>query len=438
MSETMLNTLAQDYLDLTLSKSRYDEIDIQWFTESPFWRRTSMRYSREYKILPDYEIGDLKHGKSLRDILDESENLIGLLKAYRATAQEQELARIDYIIDHVTSVHVRAQLLSGQTMSYDEMTDGLYGLVAPEYDPKPMQDLLSDLQQVLPGSGSVQEKIAAFRSRITVPTEHLLQVLTGATQFFHDETVQHMHVTGNSMPRVRVRALADPRSDFLSILFGYDYNHLEYERNFNTLVRWSADKIVECIGHEMEPGHLTYYEKRTQAMIDTCWPEMAVVSQYSPSSAFTEGSARVIIDTCFENSMAKKIDFERAYIFEPAGLDVQLLELMPLWHRYMETAGYAKLEATRQLWNNVWTAKQAAAELRSCGALAPDASDDDALHLAGDDGHFVAHDYARDVIRSYFARHCKTVQDEWDLYERLCSAHMSMRRMKEQPDVVQV
>lgn len=173
-------------------------------------------------------------------------------------------------------------------------------------------------------------------------------------------------------------------------------------------------------------------------MIDTCWPEMAVVSQYSPSSAFTEGSARVIIDTCFENSMAKKIDFERAYIFEPAGLDVQLLELMPLWHRYMETAGYAKLEATRQLWNNVWTAKQAAAELRSCGALAPDASDDDALHLAGDDGHFVAHDYARDVIRSYFARHCKTVQDEWDLYERLCSAHMSMRRMKEQPDVVQV
>ena len=292
MSETMLNTLAQDYLDLTLSKSRYDEIDIQWFTESPFWRRTSMRYSREYKILPDYEIGDLKHGKALRDILDESENLIGLLKAYRATAQEQELARIDYIIEHVTSVHVRAQLLSGQTMSYDEMTDGLYGLVAPEYDPKPMQDLLSDLQQVLPGSGSVQEKIAAFRSRITVPTEHLLQVLTGATQFFHDETVRHMHVTGNSMPRVRVRALADPRSDFLSILFGYDYNHLEYERNFNTLVRWSADKIVECIGHEMEPGHLTYYEKRTQAMIDTCWPEMAVVSQYSPSSAFTEGSAR--------------------------------------------------------------------------------------------------------------------------------------------------
>ena len=317
MSETMLNTLAQDYLDLTLSKSRYDEIDIQWFTESPFWRRTSMRYSREYKILPDYEIGDLKHGKSLRDILDESENLIGLLKAYRATAQEQELARIDYIIDHVTSVHVRAQLLSGQTMSYDEMTDGLYGLVAPEYDPKPMQDLLSDLQQVLPGSGSVQEKIAAFRSRITVPTEHLLQVLTGATQFFHDETVRHMHVTGNSMPRVRVRALADPRSDFLSILFGYDYNHLEYERNFNTLVRWSADKIVECIGHEMEPGHLTYYEKRTQAMIDTA-------SEVTP--AFGRGEVITVDGTPVELLLVKNpMGFRLSLAsFKPEGCDTMI------------------------------------------------------------------------------------------------------------------
>ena len=172
-------------------------------------------------------------------------------------------------------------------------------------------------------------------------------------------------------------------------------------------------------------------------MIGTCWPEMAVVSQYSPSSAFTEGSARVIIDTCFENSMAKKLEFERAYIFEPAGLDIGLLKLMPLWHRYMEAVGYVKLEATRQLWDKGWTVKQAAEVLRDCGALTPNAPDDDALHLAGDDGHFVAHDYARDVIRDYFARHCKTVQEQWDLYERLCSAHMSMRGMKEQPDVLQ-
>ena len=75
MSEAALNAMAQQYLDLTLCKSRYDDIDIQWYTEGPFWRRTSMRFSRDYKILPDYEIADAKHGKTLEDILDESAHL---------------------------------------------------------------------------------------------------------------------------------------------------------------------------------------------------------------------------------------------------------------------------------------------------------------------------------------------------------------------------
>ena len=93
---------------------------------------------------------------------------------------------------------------------------------------------------------------------------------------------------------------------FLSILFGYDYNHLEYERNFNLDYPWTVDNVIECIGHEMEPGHLTYYEKRMQTYIDTCWPEMAVVQQFSSSSAFTEGSARYVISMCFDHSVEKK------------------------------------------------------------------------------------------------------------------------------------
>ena len=53
--------MAQQLVDLTLCKTRYDAWDLQWYTEGPFWRRTNMRYSREYKIIPDYEIGDIQN-----------------------------------------------------------------------------------------------------------------------------------------------------------------------------------------------------------------------------------------------------------------------------------------------------------------------------------------------------------------------------------------
>jgi hypothetical protein len=353
------------------------------------------------------------------------------VELYEKTARPDEMQRIDYLIDHVENLHTRTSLLLGEKMPYDIMTDKMYGLVTPAYDYKKFDDIADELKQALPGSGSVQEKIWEFRHKITVPPEKLLKVMKDCTQAFHDISVQRMNITGNSMPRVRVRELPSPSMEFLSILFGYDYNHLEYERNFNLRFAWTADHVVECIGHEMEPGHLTYYEKRTQTMIDTCWPEMAVVSLYSSSSAFTEGSARYVIDLCFDRSMDKKIDFEREYIFRNAGLDLGLTQLMPLWHRYSEIAGYGKLEASRNVWDGIWTLEEALEFLKKYAFVDKNADVAYVEHLAADMGHFTYHDYARDVIRDYFNAVADTVDDQWRFYERLCCAHMSMRGMQD-------
>ena len=113
MSEAALNAMAAQYLDLTLCKSRYDDIDIQWYTEGPFWRRTSMRFSRDYKILPDYEIADAKHGKTLKDILEESENLLANLSSYQRTAHRDEKQRVQYLLDHVRALNTRTRMLLG-------------------------------------------------------------------------------------------------------------------------------------------------------------------------------------------------------------------------------------------------------------------------------------------------------------------------------------
>ena len=128
MTEAALNALANQYLDLTLCKSRYDDLDIQWYTEGPFWRRTSMRFSRDYKILPDYEIADAKHGKTLKDILDESEYLLKSLSRYKETADQEEMARIGYLIDHVLALNTRTRMLLGEKFPFNEMAKKLYDL----------------------------------------------------------------------------------------------------------------------------------------------------------------------------------------------------------------------------------------------------------------------------------------------------------------------
>ena len=325
------------------------------------------------------------------------------------------------------SIWCRSDLSDTSMMKLSTATGYIYGYV---------QDMETGMWQYIMLDFETGE--TAFTMDITIPADKLLNVLRDVTEAFHRHAIQNMHLTGNSMPRIRVRALPDPNMVFLSILFAYDYDHIQYERNFNLKYNWTVDKVMEYTGHEMEPGHLTYYEKRTQCFIDTGWPEMAEVSLYSPSSAFTEGSARYASDLCFASSMERKVEFEKEYIFKKAGLDDRLVEYMPLWHRFMEVSGYAFLEASRKVWDKLWTEEQGLQFLKEYGFMEQTATIEQLKAAISDPGHFVCHDYARDTIRRYFESTCSSIEEKWALYENLCSSHMSMTEIQSgifKPDV---
>lgn len=433
MGETALNAFGQQLVDLTLNKTRYDNWDLQWFVEGPFWRRTKMNFSRDYKQIPDYEIGDMKHGKSLTGILDEACILLQSLGEYKKTAHEEEMERVDYLLAHVENLIFRSKMLMGEKFTFDEMTKGLYGVVCPKTDYSVFEDARTEFENVLPGVGSFEEKISNFRKNILVKPEALLKVIKGTTKAWHDIAVKNMDVTGNSMPRVRVGNLPSNNMVFLSILFGYDYNHLEYERTFNLLYPWTVDKVIEYVGHEMEPGHLTCFEKRTQAFIDTCRPEMAIVSQYSTSNSLGEGSARYAAnELSFEKSVDKITEFEREYIFKPSEMDCALLEIMPEWNKFCDIGNYCKLEASRNFWNGEWDEEKCTKFIEKYGFVQQGEGHNVVESFKTDDpGHYVAHYYSYDLIRDYFNALNTDITDEWSVYEKMCSSYMTLKDIKE-------
>lgn len=426
MSESALNDYAQIYVDLILNKTRYDTWDLNWYTEGPFWRRTSMKFSRTYKTIPDYEIGDSKHGKSLRDICESAERLEQGLADYAKTACPAEKKRVTYLLEHAHQLSVRSRMLLGEKLDYDSMTRELYDLVAPSYDHSRFDSLLEDARNALPGSGSAAERIENFRRSIRIPRERMLETVQVIGKTFHDFSRAHMDIAENNMPRFRVRELPGSMQ-FLSVLFGYDYDRIEYERNINLNYPWAVDNLVECIAHECEPGHLVYFEKRTKAFIDTCWPEMSIVSQHTSSNAFSEGSARQAILMCFDDSIEKMCDYEKEVVFDAAGLDKGLVSLMPFWHRFCEASGYGKLEATRNIWNGVWSKEEAGSFLEKYGFNELGTGVQTLDGMPDDAGHFTAHDYARDVVRGFFRAASPTVEGQWKLYETLCGDDFSMK-----------
>lgn len=134
---------------------------------------------------------------------------------------------------------------------------------------------------------------------------------------------------------------------------------------------------------------------------------------------------------CFDNSMSKQVEFEKEYIFEPAGLDLDLVELMELWHKYCEIAGYGKMETSRNIWDGKWTIEEGSQFLEKYGFCSKGDGEKEAASYKDDIGHYVAHDYSRDTIREYFNSYSHDIDKQWELYEKLCSSHMSMREIKD-------
>jgi len=429
VSASTINFLAQEYVDLTIAKEKYEKTtDVNWYTPRPYWKRESMDFSRDEKTLMEPLMEKKSEGRTLKDILDESEFLISCLELYKKTAKPEEMDRIDYLIDHAISLNTRVLLLKGEKISYDDMTNRCYNLVAPQYNYSLFDEILKELDDTIPGNGSLSERVSDFQKRILVPPDKLPRTLTAVTQEFHNFAVKNMDVSKNNMPRLGFKNLNG--LPFLTILYGYCYDRFEYFRYLGLDYPYTVDKIMEVIGHEMEPGHLTYFEMRMKTFIDTSYPEMSLVSQHTPSSAFCEGAARRSVYMCFNNSMDEVVEFEKNIIFELGGLDKGLCKCMPVWHKFMDISNYGKLEVERNIWNGIWSKEEAGKFMERYLIAEPGKGAEMVDHFPKDDGHFVCHDYARDIVGEYFSSVTDTTAEQWKLYHKLCKSHMSMRGIK--------
>lgn len=408
---TDLDLLARDYVDLTLTKHQYhDKWDVYWFADTPFWKRTELYVDREKPVYP-YKPAPNMSFMTLKAILGEAKELYNKLIAMHNTQEGNEAIRLEFLIEHAKALVVRTRLLCGEKMSYDAYTADMFGLIAPQLDDAELDQALEQLDAALPGSGDIASRIELFKQAITVAEDKVPTVMNAAAKFFHDIAVKHMSVKDCNMPRIRYKKMST-MYDFVTILYGYDYDIIALEQNFNLNVPYFLDNLPEVAGHELEPGHFTFMNLRTKGAVDTCYPELGLNS-HCPSSALIEGGARAAIELSLDTpDKVRALDEE---LFALAGAEQQLIDCLPAWRKFAKISNYGKLKIERNLWDGVWTQEQANKFAESkCIDLA------DVKRFENDAGHFTSHAYSTDVLLGYYNKRFNTKEEKWAAYTRLC------------------
>lgn len=219
-----------------------------------------------------------------------------------------------YLLAHVSAASARLRMLAGETMGFADEAEALFG-VRPELKPLESYDAaLARIDALVPGEGSLAERVAAFRGRYVIPKDRLDTVMRAAIAECKARTARHI-----PLPTDKTFTL-----EFVNDKPWSGYNWYKGKAfsliQINTDLPIYIDRAVDLGCHEGYPGHHVYNALLERTFVtNKGWVEMSVYPLYSPMSFIAEGSANYGIDLAFPGH--ERVEFERRVLYPLAGLD---------------------------------------------------------------------------------------------------------------------
>jgi len=219
-----------------------------------------------------------------------------------------------YLLAHVSAASARLRMLSGEVMSFADEAEALFG-IRPDLPPLESFDpVLAEIDALLPGEGSLTDRVTAFRADFVIPKDRLQPVMDAAIAECRRRTALHIELPAHE--RFTLSFVGD------KVWSGYNYylGDAASRIEINSDLPIYTERAIDLGCHEGYPGHHVYNALLEQTFVrERGWVKMSVYPLFSPMSFVAEGSANYGIDLAFPGD--EGLAYERDVLFPLAGLD---------------------------------------------------------------------------------------------------------------------
>lgn len=165
--EIKMNSIAEGYVKLVLEVGKYDPNFVDAYYGPKEWK------PKEGNI-PFDSTANLKLISSADSLLNELE----LLSEYNAT--ELETLRYRYLYKQLFAVKTKIIVLNGSLLPFNLESRAFYDVSPLETDEKIFQNILDELDKILPGKGDVIERYLNLRHKFEIPKNKIADVFDAA------------------------------------------------------------------------------------------------------------------------------------------------------------------------------------------------------------------------------------------------------------------
>ncbi|MGZ8318471.1 MAG: hypothetical protein ACXWVD_05145, partial [Telluria sp.] len=341
--------------------------------------------------------------------------------APQKAANRDEALRIEFLKKQLASMLTRIDMLNGQKFSFDDETARLYDAVSPHHDRAYYLKLVAEIDKLLPGKGTVPERLAAFRAKMVIPKDKLQTVFDASIKECRARSAKYIDLPANES-FVLEFVTNKPWS-------GYNW----YKGNAQSLIQINTefpiyiDRAVDLGCHEGYPGHHAYNALLEKSLVkEKGWTEFSVYPLYSPMSLIAEGSANYGIEMAFTD--AERLKFERDVLFPMAGLDPKLAKKYADLRKLLGKLSYADNDAAMNYLNGKWTKEQTIDWLINVQLYPPEKAGQRVSFYDGLRGYVINYNLGADLVKAYVMRHVtskdpvKAREQKWAAFKQLLSS----------------
>jgi hypothetical protein len=395
--DARMNQLAEQYVRLVLAVGQHDADYVDAYYGPPEWRREA---EAQKLSLADLSTRAAALAQTIADANPPP------------TADEMTRLRYHYLSRQLEAVRARVSTLMGTKLRFDEESKALYDAVAPMHTEAEFQSILSKLETMLPGRGTLIARYDGFRKTFIIPKDRLDAVFQTAIDACRSRTLQHIQLPPGETFTV----------EYVTNKSWSGYNW--YQGSYRSLIQVNTDlpiyvdRAIDLACHEGYPGHHVYNVLLEKNLLrDRGWIEFSVYPLFSPQSLIAEGTANYGIEVAFPR--AERIEFERRVLFPAAQLNpdtaaryYQVLDLV-------DQLSYAGNEAARRYLNGEIDAKGATDWLEKYGLYSRPRAEQRVRFIEQYRSYVINYNLGKDMVASYIE---SQGSDRWSAFARLVSS----------------
>jgi hypothetical protein len=356
---------------------------------------------------------------SLEDIAGRSGALSEwLAELPRAGMDELQRQRVRGLESRLQALQTRIRLKQGADIPFDEESLLLFDAVAPTYEASHFEDILGQIDALLPGDAPLPERVSTFREQFHIPPDRLADVFEAAIAECQRRTLQHLDLPEHE--RVTI--------EYVSGVSWGAYNWYKGDAHsliqVNTDLPKTIDAAVDLGCHEGYPGHHAYNALVEHRLVEeNVWLEYSLYPLFSPQSLIMEGTGNYGIEMAFPGN--SRVEFEREQLFPLAGLDAGDADR---YYRFLELRAqlnYAGNEAARNYLDGTFDSEQARQWLVDYNLDTPEEAEKKISFYDGYRSYVINYNYGKDLVAAWIEADGADSEERWKRFTRLLSYPMS-------------